>query len=1387
MKGKHKNMNLNSINSRFLVPLGGAIVLALFAASPARADYQSTVLDQNPVGYWRLNETTQPPVVTTTANKGSLGSSANGTYNNDPTRALPGPFAGSVAVGFDGSSQSVTTPWQGALNPNTFSVELWVNPEFVPQAITYIGASAHLATTRSGWYLAQDDGTTFGHGSAFVVRLFYTNSTTPSTTLWAPVDTAGVWYHLVLTYDSGANAASLYTNGVLAMTTTPALNGAGLGFVGNLDTQTSFGMRSDGSATAPSLPWPGQQAEPAMYGSALSAAQVAAHYTAGTTAPATYVATVQADSPVLWYRYQEPPDVFASNISSAGSSLNGQYQSGTTPGVAGPRSPTYIGFDTSNDAVSVPGTGPSVSVPALNLNTNTVTITGWINPSGNTESVLGGIIMCDAGTTYAGLNMDLNGTGLSYTWNNDQATFNWIPSTDANPPLPLLSTSSWSYVALVVKPDQAAIYLCASNNAATFAGATNFPPLGHALQAFDGTTLFGSDAGNATYSFAGIIDEVAIFNRALGEGELYTQYGAAVGGLMPIIFGDLQGPSDPVAVGDPIILSVDAGGTPPLTFTWHARGGTIGTTSSNTLVIASSSLTDSGIYDVTITNASGSAQSASVTVSVVVPSQPAIVQLMGYQSRTLYPTGTLSMAVSATGGGLKYQWWKNNAPIASATSSAFTIPHLVTGDAGSYSVSITNIAGNTTSGPPAVITIPSVATGSYEAAIVSSGPEAWWRMDEATGSITMWDSMGRHDGYYTNLTGATPPVTLGATGALVGDTNTAATFVAANQAFGYVPISPALNPKVITIECWVKTASATVSGLAPVSSRVTGAGWWWQTDVEGGTGYWIPDGSDTANGDWRTPLEGTADATTAAIVPGEWSHLVLIVDTTSGYPITPYINGVGFGSWGFGAIGNFNGSGPFLIGARGNSPTSIADTFFDGQVDEVAVYNYALTAAEITNHFIARGIVNIPVTFTTPLLSQTVTTGKSISFSTVVLGTPPISLQWYKDGKILNGATNSTYAIASTALGDVGTYTLSGMNIVGPASLSATLAVIQPVGYANVTNNLVLHLTFATDTTDSSGRGNNGTPSASNPPEAPPVFVPGIIGTQALQYATVLVTNIGVSTNIQSVSYVTLGTVGSGPPTDLQFGASTSFSISLWVKQPNGALFEDLPFIGTSTNSTGWPGWVLAPSVQLGGWQFSLGDGTTTIDVNGPDNSINDGNWHNFVLTVDRTAKVANGYLDGVLGASSSIASLGSLDNNNYWPIVIGQDPTLHYVSPSSHTYVAGTATLDDIGIWRQALTPLEVAQIASAGSTAGRSFNTVAPSGGTQPDITRITVSGSTVTIKFTAGASDPSTAFTLLSSGTVKGTYTSATGASINGSAGSYTATVPTSGAMQFYRIQR
>ena len=152
-------------------------------------------------------------------------------------------------------------------------------------------------------------GPLFGAGSAFVVRLFNQNGTTPTTQLAAPVTKiAGSWYHIVLTYDG--TTATLYEDGVAVTNNTAAI-------VPNVDAATTFGVRSDLG-----YPWPGQQAEVAMYSTALSAAQVAAHYNAATTA-ANYNAKVSLDAPVLWYQFLEPPDAIAANSAPTGSSLNG--------------------------------------------------------------------------------------------------------------------------------------------------------------------------------------------------------------------------------------------------------------------------------------------------------------------------------------------------------------------------------------------------------------------------------------------------------------------------------------------------------------------------------------------------------------------------------------------------------------------------------------------------------------------------------------------------------------------------------------------------------------------------------------------------------------------------------------------------------------------------------------------------------------------------------------------------------------------------------------------------------------------------------------------------------------------------------------------------------
>ena len=75
-----------------------------------------------------------------------------------------------------------------------------------------------------GWYLAQDDGSTFVLGSAFVVRMFnHEQPLLSQSSCPHQLTTRGTWYHLVLTYDG--TTASLYTNGVLRCSGTPTQRG----------------------------------------------------------------------------------------------------------------------------------------------------------------------------------------------------------------------------------------------------------------------------------------------------------------------------------------------------------------------------------------------------------------------------------------------------------------------------------------------------------------------------------------------------------------------------------------------------------------------------------------------------------------------------------------------------------------------------------------------------------------------------------------------------------------------------------------------------------------------------------------------------------------------------------------------------------------------------------------------------------------------------------------------------------------------------------------------------------------------------------------------------------------------------------------------------------
>jgi hypothetical protein len=133
-----------------------------------------------------------------------------------------------------------------------------------------------------------------------------------------------------------------------------------------------------------------------------------------------------------------------------------------------------------------------------------------------------------------------------------------------------------------------------------------------------------------------------------------------------------------------------------ITFTATASGGvtnnlvwsaSVGTFNANVWT----SPTAVGTYTITATSVDEPAVFVTTTASISAPvimTQPA--------SQHVCTGGSLVLSVTASYGA-SYQWSLNGVPISGATSATYTVPAAAAGDAGNYSVTVTNGAGSVTS------------------------------------------------------------------------------------------------------------------------------------------------------------------------------------------------------------------------------------------------------------------------------------------------------------------------------------------------------------------------------------------------------------------------------------------------------------------------------------------------------------------------------------------------------------------------------------------------------------------------------------------------------------------------------------------------------------------
>jgi hypothetical protein len=234
--------------------------------------------------------------------------------------------------------------------------------------------------------------------------------------------------------------------------------------------------------------------------------------------PAALAPTILSDGPLAYWRLSEAGGGTA--IDSVGGH-NGTYASAAIPGVPGPRPPAFLGLEGTNIAAQFQaGIDQSwVTVPALNLNTNTVTFVAWVYPIGNQQGYAG-LLMTRTGSTQGGWGYTTSDQ-IGYTWNgNSSATYNF--QSGLVPP-----QNQWSFIALVIDPTKAVLYLYNTNG---LLSATN--AIAHQNEVWNGTAQIGNDAagGGGSRTFNGVMDEVAVFNKAVSPARIAAYYQAGLTG-----------------------------------------------------------------------------------------------------------------------------------------------------------------------------------------------------------------------------------------------------------------------------------------------------------------------------------------------------------------------------------------------------------------------------------------------------------------------------------------------------------------------------------------------------------------------------------------------------------------------------------------------------------------------------------------------------------------------------------------------------------------------------------------------------------------------------------------------------------------------------------------
>jgi hypothetical protein len=618
----------------------------------AHADYSNTVMSFSPAGYWPLNETSSTPQAEVATNLGSLGALGNAYYlgssNNAVNHTIPGALTdGDQAAMFvAGPSPCLGIPrtTSGLVIQPPFSVECWVYQTNSTSGLGIVacGRNSDLASSVYSGFTLQT-----ASSGAVTFNTYNRNGLTAAVVLTSPAQTLSAWHHVVATYNSNS-VAVLFVDGVQVGTTT---NGYFPSFAPEIQIASQGGLNT-------SL-FTGSLDEIAIYTNALSAADVSAHFTAGTTVapPTAYKDQVLASNPPIYLRLDEPAYVapavsayaVATNYGTLTALAAGAYQPGTTPGVVGP---PFSGFAAANNYAcafnglnALVNCGNNTALLPTGSGTNApISVVAWFkcNPA---DFRFQGIL----GHGDSAWRIGLNG-------NSANGNLGWNPGLGSDLGGTLnVNDGKWHCVATVLNSTNGRVlYIDGISNAASSGVGTYQASLTNLAIGGAPDYITARGLGSTRY-FAGTICQVAYFTNALTATDVSNIFGAAG------ITIKVQPVAQAVVQGSALTLSVTAQGPGPLGYQWYKDAAPIGGANSSTYSVGSVAGTDAGIYSVVVTNTTDSITSSVATVSVITTAPPG----------SAYASAVLGLNPAG--------YW----PLSETNGSAFAVNYGTVGAAGS--------------------------------------------------------------------------------------------------------------------------------------------------------------------------------------------------------------------------------------------------------------------------------------------------------------------------------------------------------------------------------------------------------------------------------------------------------------------------------------------------------------------------------------------------------------------------------------------------------------------------------------------------------------------------------------------------------------------------------